>query len=258
RRQLQLDIQHVRLPSKKQEANFAERRVRIERQINRIRALQHIHCPAAIQTLLTILHDVDIHGTPLPPPEAERIPLMFPSELPLAFCDKCLLEIELRCCNAQCTASLDQIRHGLLVKRRLYTYKTNNAQKQRSATRSRTLLDHQQRKIDLAAATYRRAWAAKASVVGEDKVRWRRLMVSDVRMLGDEEEEKKQKHRAMKGKQKEARKENKHGEIQGIAGAGSSRATTSWIWMAADGTGDFSADRALCNGIRVEFCKTYA
>lgn len=194
---------------------------------------------------------------------------MFPSEIDPVFRDKNLVEIESRFRDAQCSMSLDELRHGLLVKRRLYTYKNNNARKQKLTTRSRTLLNNQQRRIDSAAATYRRAREAKAALVGlhcrgdlkapavaNTLVGWHTLEDGDIRMMIDAEEEDRRKQRAMKSRRKEAAMVNEDGQVQGIAGAGESRRLVSWIWLAADvGTG-FSTEQALYDGkYSVFFCQ---
>jgi hypothetical protein len=66
-----------------------------------------------------------------------------------------LAEARLR--DGQCSESLEAIHHSLTVKKRLQTYKTLNSRRQHQNTRSRTLVDGQQQKIDLAARTYRQA-----------------------------------------------------------------------------------------------------
>lgn len=243
-----LDIKDTRSPTQKQLANFTDRRTRIERQIHRIRALQKIYCPAAIQLLAVQGPNVDTHGVPIPSPEAEHIALIFPSELPISCRDTDLASMESRYRDAQCRVSLDYVRHGLLVKRRLYTYKDIHVRQQKRNMRSRSLLDSQQKKIDLAASTYRRAWNAKVRLVGKDNVGWRKLEAADICMLGDEEEEKKKKRRAMKGKRKDAAKRNEHGGVKGVPGAGESTRMVSWIWMAADGEAGFATDEALYAG----------
>ncbi|KAJ3749798.1 hypothetical protein EV360DRAFT_56774, partial [Lentinula raphanica] len=249
-RQLALDVRQERLPTKKQRENFSDRRTRIQQQIDRIRALQKVHCPEAIQLLTTTPGSDD---TP-----AEHKILVFPSELPLSRRNQTLAHFESRFRDGQCSSSLNAIRHGLLVKRRLYTYKTNHVPKQKQSARSRTLLDNHQRKIDLAVATYRHAWNAKCRLVGEESVGWRKLAQEDVRMLEDEEEERKKEQRPMKSRRKEAELVNEHGGIKGISGAGESRRLVSWIWVAADGQTGLPTDEALYNGLRVEFCKAYS
>ncbi|KAJ3766072.1 hypothetical protein FB446DRAFT_654334, partial [Lentinula raphanica] len=150
--------------------------------------------------------------------------------------------------DGQCSSSLDAIRHSLLVKRRLYTYKMNHVRKQKQSARSRTLLDNQQRKIDLAVATYRHAWKAKCRLVGEESVGWHKLLQEDVRMLEDDEEERRKEQWLMKSRRKEAALVNEHGDVQGIPGAGESRRVISWIWVTADGHTGLATDKALYNG----------
>ncbi|KAJ7903747.1 hypothetical protein B0H14DRAFT_3421928 [Mycena olivaceomarginata] len=154
--------------------------------------------------------------------EAERTPLFLPSALspaeslpPLSVPGLALAEARLR--DGQCNESLGNIRHGLIVKKRLQTYKTLNSRWQHQNTQSRGLVDGQQRKVDLGAATYRQARAARlalAHVAGASG--WRLLKKGDLRLPEDEEEAKRRKQRAMKGKRKEAAQENKDGEdLQG-------------------------------------------
>ncbi|KAJ3970820.1 hypothetical protein EV361DRAFT_801298, partial [Lentinula raphanica] len=240
-RQLALDVRHERSPSKKQRDNFLERRTRIEKQIVRVRALQKTHCPEAIQLLTT--RESDGLET-----LAEHTTLVFPSELPASRRNLNLASIESKYRDGQCSSSLDSIRHGLLVKRRLYTYKTNHVRKQKQSARSRTLLDNHQRKIDLAVSTYRHAWSAKCRLVGEESVGWHKLLQEDVRMLEDEEEERRKDQRPMKSRRKEAALVNEHGGIKGIEGAGESRRLISWIWVAADGQTGLPTDQALYDG----------
>ncbi|KAJ3821460.1 hypothetical protein F5880DRAFT_1614672 [Lentinula raphanica] len=251
-RQLALDVKHERSPTKKQRENFSDRRTRIEQQIERVRSLQKTHCPEAVQLLTTDPSVADDDTL------AEHKVLVFPSELPTSRRNQTLAHLESRYRDGQCSASLDAIRHGLLVKRRLYTYKTNHVRKQKQSARSRTMLDNQQRKIDLAAATYRHAWKAKCRLVGEESVGWHKLLQEDVRMLEDDEEERRKEQRSMKSRRKEAALVNEHGGIKGIRGAGETRRLVSWIWVAADGQTGLATDDALYAGLRVEFCKAYS
>lgn len=261
RSQLKLDVAKAHSPTKRVLANFEQRRTRIEQQINRVRGLQRTHCPAAIQILSTAAPSVDKAGKPIPPPLSENITLMFPSEITPAFQDKRLAEIESRFRDGQCSSSLHDLRHGLLVKRRIYTFKTIHVRKQKKSTRSRTLLKNQQNRIDSAAATYRRAHAAKGALVGsyirgdpkatkatDEMVGWHTLQDADIRMMVDAEEEERRKQRPMKSRQKEAKKLNADGNIQGIPGAGEGRRVISWIWLAADVGNGFSTSQALYDG----------
>ncbi|KAJ7776669.1 hypothetical protein B0H14DRAFT_3508251 [Mycena olivaceomarginata] len=195
----------------KELTDFVTRRTRISRQIKKLRLLQRKYSPGALQHLATA---PDVPEAP----EAECTPLLLPSALsaaerllPLSAPGLAVSEARLR--DAQCDESLGLIRHGLCVKKRLQTYRSRNSRRQHQNTCLRTLVNGQQRKVDLAADTYQQARAAQRAldnVTGASQ--WQRLNKADVRMLEDEEEAKKRKQRAMKGKRKEAAQENENGE----------------------------------------------
>ncbi|KAJ7729886.1 hypothetical protein B0H14DRAFT_3518191 [Mycena olivaceomarginata] len=220
-RQLSADLLAKKNPTTKELTDFVTRRTRISRQIKKLRIMQRKYSPGALQRLATA-------ADPAEPPEAERAPLFLPSGLsPLQAMPP--------------LSSLEVIRHGLIVKRRLQTYKTLHSRRQHQNTRSRTLVDGQQRKIDLAAATYRHARTARLALVhAAGACSWRALEKADLRLPEDEEEAKRRKQRAMKGKRKEAQQR-----------------ITSWIWYAAGGT-EGVVGEAMHEGVRVEWSKAYA
>ncbi|KAF7367663.1 hypothetical protein MSAN_00830000 [Mycena sanguinolenta] len=206
-RQLTADLLSTRSPTTKELTDFVTRRTRISQQIKKLRLLQRKYSPGAIQRLAA-------HTDPAEPAEAERVKLFLPSELSPTECAPPasivgLAEAEARLHDAQCSESLDQVRHGLIVKKQLHTYKSLNSRRQHQNTRSRSLVDSQQRKIELAAGTYRRARAARlalAHIAGESH--WRVLEKANLRLPEDEEEVKRRKQRAMKGKRKAAAQVN--------------------------------------------------
>jgi hypothetical protein len=224
--------------------------------VKKLRSMQRKYSPGALQHLA-------IAGDVAESLEAENMPLLLPSALttseslpPLSAPELAASEARLR--DAQCSGSLDLIRHGLSVKKRLQTYKQLNARRQHQNTRSRSLLDMQQRKVDVAAATYRNARKARlalAHVAGNAS--WRALEKADLRLLEDEEEAKRKKQRAMKGKRKEAAHVNEEGEIRGVPGMGEKERLISWIWQGAGYTGGVIGE-SLHEGVRVEWSKAYA
>ncbi|KAF9062474.1 hypothetical protein BDP27DRAFT_1368800 [Rhodocollybia butyracea] len=131
--QLCSEIAKIQKPLKTQLASFTHHHTRLKQQINWIHSLQHHHCPAAIQSLATEVPTVDTNGQPLPAPEAEELTLMFLSEMSEDICPGTLAKIEQCYCDAQCSTSLDELCHRLLVKQQLYTYKTVNARKQKTS-----------------------------------------------------------------------------------------------------------------------------
>ncbi|KAJ7868760.1 hypothetical protein B0H14DRAFT_2572191 [Mycena olivaceomarginata] len=116
---------------------------------------------------------------------------------------------------------------------------TLNSRRQHQNTRSRSLVDGQQRKVDLAAATYRQARLARLALLARAREGGSRLP----RTRGGQEEE-----AARHEKQrKEARQVNENGENR----------LTSWIWFGAGNT-EGAVGEAMHEGVRVEWSKAYA
>ncbi|KAJ7800539.1 hypothetical protein B0H14DRAFT_3092594 [Mycena olivaceomarginata] len=164
-RQLAADMLQNWSPTAKELTEFVTRRTRMTRQIKKLRLLQRKYSPGALQHLATATGAADAANAA----EAEHTPLLLPSALtpsethpPLSVPGLATAEARLR--DGQCSESLDLIRHGLTVKKRLQTYKKLNARRQHQNTRSRGLVDSQQRKIDLAAGTYRQAHSARLAL----------------------------------------------------------------------------------------------
>jgi hypothetical protein len=153
---------------------------------------------------------------------------------------------------------LEAIRHGLTVKKRLQTYKTLNSRRQHQNTHSRTLVDGQQQKIDLAARTYRQARTARLALVHvAGECSWRALEKGDLWLPEDEEEARRRKQQAMKGKRKEAAQVNENGEVRGVLGMGEKNCLVSWIWHGAGST-EGVVGEAMHASVRVEWSKAYA
>jgi hypothetical protein len=256
RRQLAADLSANKSPTTKELTDFVTRRTRISCQVKKLRVLQRKYSPRALQRLSTSSEPVD-------PAEAERTPLFLPSALapakslpPLSVPGLALSEARLR--DAQYNESLGNIWHGLIVKKQLQTYKTLNSRRQHQNTHSQGLVDGQQQKVDLGAATYRQACAAHLKlehVTGTSG--WRPLEKGDLRLPEDEEEAKRRRQRAMKGKRKEAAQEDENGEVRGVPGMGEKTRLVSWIWVSAGGAGGV-VEEEMHNCVRVEWCKAYA
>ncbi|KAJ6448526.1 hypothetical protein C8R45DRAFT_947906 [Mycena sanguinolenta] len=250
-RQLAADLLANRSPSTKDLTDFVTRRTRIARQIKKLRALQRRYSPGAVQRAATA---VDADAV-----EAERTPLLLPSALtrnerlpPLSVLGLAAAEAHLR--DAQCSESLDDIRHALIVKRRLQTYRGLNSRHQHQNTRSRSLIDSQQAKVDVAARTYRDTRAACIALTGTSA--WRALEKDDLQLPEDEEEAKRRKQRAMKGKRHQAAQLNADGEVRGVPGMGEKSRLVSWIWLDTGSVdGVVGEDMQAC--LKVEWCKAY-
>ncbi|KAF7343572.1 CxC2 domain-containing protein [Mycena sanguinolenta] len=254
-RQLAADLLANRSPTTKDLTDFVTRRTRIARQMKKLRALQRRYSPAALQRAATAV-DADAM-------EAERTPLFLPSALlpserlpPLSAPGLAAAELRLR--NAQCSESLDDVRHGLIVKRRLQTYRGVNSCHQHQNTRSRSLVDAQQEKVDMGARTYRNARAARLALtpVAETSP-WRMLEKEDLRLPEDEEEAKRRKQRAMKGKRQQVAQLNADGEVRGVPGMGEKSRLISWIWLDTGSKGGIIGEEMRAC-VKVEWCKAYA
>ncbi|KAJ7817032.1 hypothetical protein B0H14DRAFT_2374230 [Mycena olivaceomarginata] len=255
-RELAADLLANRSPTTKDLMDFVIRRTQMSRQVKKIRALQRKYSPGTLQHLATA-------GNAVNAVEPECIPLLLPSALstterlpPLSVEGLAVAEARLR--DVQCGESLDQMRHDLTVKKRLHTYKDLNSRHQHQTTRSRGLLDNHQRKINKSAATYRQARLACLALIPIAGVAdWRPLHPGDVRMMEDEEEAKKRKQRAMKGKWKEAARKNEYGEVRGVPGLGENTRLVSWIWQGGEQAGGVLGEE-IYDGVKVEWCKVYA
>ncbi|KAF7310254.1 CxC2 domain-containing protein [Mycena indigotica] len=166
--------------------SLRQQRRKLNRAIKRLRTLQATYTPAALRKF----ESLNISQDTL----AERVPLLPPSSLSSTECENggCrdgLLQIEQSFREAQCRSSLTALQLQLHVKARLLTYKKNNARAQAMNTRSRTLVDQNERKILLHSEKYQTAWRALVAIAGgEDKIIWRQLHKSDIRCMEEPEE----------------------------------------------------------------------
>ncbi|KAJ7360889.1 hypothetical protein DFH08DRAFT_800310 [Mycena albidolilacea] len=247
-RELAADLLANRSPTTKDLTDFVIRHTQMSRQVKKIRALQRKYSPGTLQHLATAGDAVDAV-------EPERIPLLLPSTLSTA---ERLPPLSVEGLAAAEAESLDQMRHDLTVKKRLHTYKDLNSRRQHQTTRSRGLLDNHQRKINKSAATYRQARLVRLALIPiAGSADWRPLHLGDMRMMEDEEEAKKRKQRAMKGKRKEAARENEYGEVRGVPGLGENTRLVSWIWQGGGQVGGVLGEE-IYDGVKVEWCKAYA
>ncbi|KAJ3963733.1 hypothetical protein EV361DRAFT_813085 [Lentinula raphanica] len=258
-RQLRQDIQENSTPTSQELADFTERRMRLQRSINRLRIIQATYLPCGPQYLTSVLPSA-ANEEPLEP---ELIPLLPPSALPLEIRSSSsrfnqLVQIELRVRDAQCRKFLGELRHTLICKQRLLTYKNQHARHQAATTRSRGLINRQQSRVAYYRDSYRHAWQCKFRLCGgdEEAVGWQKLGDQDVRPLVDLDEalKKLSKSKMYKG----ARMTEKVSETRGTALIGEKSRVLSWIWYAAEPGDGFSTEKALHEGLRVEWCKAYA
>ncbi|KAF7317939.1 hypothetical protein MKEN_00882100 [Mycena kentingensis (nom. inval.)] len=166
--------------------NVRRLRRKLNRRIQRIRAVQATYMPAALRHL----DSMDLSLT-----VAEKIPVVLPSALSEAQranggCREGLLELERSLRDAQCRAAIAALRNQLHVKQRLFNYKKRHSRHQAANTRSRALVARNESKVLLRSRKYQAAWQALVLIAGGDetKVAWPRLKREDIRCLEDAED----------------------------------------------------------------------
>ncbi|KAJ7821082.1 hypothetical protein B0H14DRAFT_3471764 [Mycena olivaceomarginata] len=177
-RQLAADLLAKRNPTSKELTDFVARRTRVSRQIKKLRLMQRIYSPGALQRLATTADPVE--------PGAAALRFR-PSHLPRR-----------DFVTGNCSESLEAIRHGLTIKNVCRRIKPSTPAASTRNTRSRTLVDG--------------AHGAPGARPRCGACSWRALEKGDLRLPEDEEEAKRRKQRAMKGKRKEAAQVNENGE----------------------------------------------
>ncbi|KAJ3964901.1 hypothetical protein EV361DRAFT_975512 [Lentinula raphanica] len=276
-RSLLLDIDANSFETASQKTVLMERRTKMMRLMGRMRSIQALYMPAAIQYLGQRNVEDEEH--------VENIPCVFPSDLSAnkrtTGCHLGLVKIEEQLREAQIRSTLDSLRNHLHMKSRLLTYRKSNVKAQATITKSQALLRRNQKQIDSDVHRYRAAWLALECLRGAGKSGWNKLKSPDVRIMDGGED------RALGMARKRIGK--KRHEVESMASASSSdvfdssdrnptegedltdtttlqRARngvgegfreTSWIWKEG-GNGNLIDNRALEDFIRVEWSKAYS
>ena len=156
------------------------------------------------------------------------------------------MEIRLR--DGQLNESLNQLRNSILVKQRLLRYKKTNARHQGPTTRSRALIARQEKKIAIAASTFRQAWKAKLALLDGDQelLGWNELLDEHIVGMEDLQESERRKIKAAKGKRAAAARRLQNGETP-LEGAREKHRKPSWIWHGVS-SGELGADKVLYEG----------
>ncbi|KAH7904972.1 hypothetical protein BJ138DRAFT_1118902 [Hygrophoropsis aurantiaca] len=241
-RRLRADVKNSRAVTDIQKTRLTERRNALRTKIRNWERLQFIYMPGLIQ-LQDELARADT--TPTSGPQSthpENADICFPSTIPCdrqpTVCQSGLVEIEERLRTAQCHDSLDSMRDTLRLKTRMIAFKNQNHRGQQEGTRSRTLIDGVQQRVQLHADKYRHARARKLLLTGPGN--WelvlRELLPSDARSYVDPEVLAKQNKRAVqRGAGGVDKCEIDHNttlpnENDRQRATGETRRTLSWIW----------------------------
>ncbi|KAJ3727940.1 hypothetical protein C8R42DRAFT_572663, partial [Lentinula raphanica] len=276
-RSLLLDISANSFETASQKTSLMERRTKVMRLMGRIRSIQALYMPAAIQILGQRRVDGEEH--------VENVPIIFPSNLSTAErstgCHGDLAKIEEELREAQIRGALDSLRNHLHMKTRLLTYRKSNVKAQATITKSQALLKRNQRQIDSDAQRYRAAWLSLERLRGVGHSGWNKLRPSDVRMMDGGEDRALGMARKRVGKKKQdaevAAQASRLDELDlpspdaldmedtddGTAlqrartGVGEGFRETSWIWKEG-GNGNLIDDHALEEFMRVEWSKSFS
>ncbi|KAJ3819033.1 hypothetical protein F5880DRAFT_1625783 [Lentinula raphanica] len=275
-RTLSLDISANTFETASQKTSLMERRTKLMRLMGRIRSIQALYMPAAIQILGQRRVDGEEH--------AENVPIIFPSNLSnnerSNGCHADLAKIEEQLRDAQIRGALDSLRNHLHMKTRLLTYRKSNVKAQSTITKSQALLKRNQRQIDSDVQRYRTAWHSLEQLRGVGNSGWNKLRLSDVRTMDGGEDRALGMARKRVGKKKRDA-DAAHGSSSddldlystdapdveeaddGTAlqrarnGVGEGFRETSWIWKEG-GNGNLIDDHALEEFMRVEWSKSYS
>ncbi|KAF8183500.1 hypothetical protein K438DRAFT_1907965 [Mycena galopus ATCC 62051] len=210
-----------------EQIDVAALRRALNRSIQRLRTLQATYTPASILMLDC---------------QPMAVPLFLPSALTAAQRTSELMRglaaIEQSLREAQCSTSLERLRHHLHVKSRLLTYKELQAQHQGANTRARALVERNESKIRLQSEKYQMAWAAQLCLADGDamKVKWQVLRKEDIRRSNIINER----------THYDARASCHHSQKSNYARANGRENVreVSWIWTGA--------------ALQLEWCKAYA
>ncbi|TFK63616.1 hypothetical protein BDN72DRAFT_872268 [Pluteus cervinus] len=176
--------------------------------------------------------------------EPWEMPLFLPSSIPPPFpCDFRLQDIEWRLRSAQAYTALDELRRALCLRSYLYIDKDRFARGQNQNTRACGTIQRTEAKVKAAAAKYRSARVAIASLSKfYEGSTWEKdfpeLQEGDVRALQPEEDVMK------KGRKKKSVSEGKR--------------KVSWIWGVLGSTDPKLDNKELLDDLRVEWCKSHA
>ncbi|TFK61726.1 hypothetical protein BDN72DRAFT_903841 [Pluteus cervinus] len=185
-------------------------------------------------------------GRPLADLAAESIPLLLPSAIATRVrkISRRLLNHEWQYRYAQAFAALDDLRSHLLLRDQLYHSKDRMVRGQRANTRSNTLIQHVQAKVDADKLKY--CTVRSSLVILGNKLKNVSGWEKDLRVLEDEDVQ------GLGSKFQEL-----YGEVVPEAvRVSEGRKKLSWIWRCAGVAG--TNQTVISEALRIEWCKTRA
>ncbi|KAJ7735174.1 hypothetical protein B0H16DRAFT_1731438 [Mycena metata] len=226
--------------------------------IGKFRDLQKIYMPSMAPSAATALAAAEATRDPdAPPPKAERIKLLMPSQMkpdsndPLRGCVKGLLAMEAKLRVAQCNNSLVKLRARLHAKHHFIAFRNEHVTGQIQSTKARTLIGQIGERVEACAQKYRNTRTALIQLSGEaDAVQFRELRAQDIQLDGDAGETDAAAHKKL------AMISAGRGARAPRNAPGESRRVMSWIWT-APGALDNEEER-LHDSVRVEWARARA
>lgn len=250
-RRLKLDTEALGLhATDDQKRKISIRTTTLQRKISLWMDVQQLYMPSSRIARLEAQQNAD-------PEEEEKvsdIKLWLPSALPRKNpCDGRLRQMEWKLRRAQANDALDELRNSLRLRSYLYIDKDRFQRGQRANTRSRSVINTVQGRVDFTATTYRHARDSlyKLSKFPDiEDVGWTPaypdLKPSDVRALSDPDDDVQMRKKS--GDAASAR--------PSIPSEG--HRTVSWIWKRLGESASSSQDENLHEALKIEFCKSKA
>jgi hypothetical protein len=173
-------------------AKMQERKNALQRKINAWSIIQELYLPEVATLRARGDRDASDQTAEVAPYDC---PLYLPSALPARItCSSKLREYEFKLREAQAYEALEEIRNHLRLRTHMYKYKDKNTVGQRANTRSQSMINRVQKKVNASAAKYnmaRKAVSKLSAYTGE--VGWRAKLLpladDDIRPLVDTEGE---------------------------------------------------------------------
>ncbi|KAL0568500.1 hypothetical protein V5O48_013480 [Marasmius crinis-equi] len=239
-RRLCLDLKDKKWKTEIQQTELVERRAKISRQVSRVRALQLIYTPIALEAFPPSTE-------PSPTPEPEEVSTLLPSSLPSDIRPLPVLQkwvaMEIKFRQGQIASSLDAVRRHIFVRTRLHSQRSIQVRHQHASVRARQVLARNERKLLEAKMKYRAAWKALEALLGQGNVPFRYLDDKDCVAFHDPHNDALKKRR------------NKRKQQDTLFQPGETRKQVSWIWTGVDIGGD---SQAMQDALRIEWCKAQA
>lgn len=156
------------MPRDLQTSVLRDQRAVLKEKIQSWQQLRTIYMPGLLQVLIDIGADPILTWDSNLDPEAVDLwlPSAIPKERRRAACREGIPEMELKLRTAQCSGSLQSLRHVLRLKTRMVYFKNKNIRGQREGTRSRAIIDRVHKRAIRLVHKYRSARNAKLELEG--------------------------------------------------------------------------------------------